>query len=281
MFCMNCGAKLPDGAKFCMSCGCKLGVVAPTPEENVVQARGVSNQNVKAEKNAEQPEKPLSRMEKLQRAAEAGNVMAQVNLADALMNGRGCEKDEQKALAWYKEAAEQGDDDAKAALEQYEKQQKQLAEEKEKAELQESIEDFKDFIGKTSMEMQQTAALTFFMMESNNVHVKDCVDYELLNNAINAYAFGVEPDDVELLVDDTVLSTSGSIGLVVTSKGIITSRMISVDFQDIDTIAVNGDDIDVTYKNGEIETIYTLDILVEEERKNLEKYLTAVVKLSK
>ena len=57
--------------------------------------------------------------------------------------------------------------------------------------------------------------------------------------------------------------------------------MISVDFQDIDTIAVNGDDIDVTYKNGEIETIYTLDILVEEERKNLEKYLTAVVKLSK
>ena len=31
MFCMNCGTKLPDGAKFCMNCGTKLGEVSPTP----------------------------------------------------------------------------------------------------------------------------------------------------------------------------------------------------------------------------------------------------------
>lgn len=24
MFCMNCGAKLPDGAKFCMNCGFQI-----------------------------------------------------------------------------------------------------------------------------------------------------------------------------------------------------------------------------------------------------------------
>lgn len=29
MFCMNCGTKLPDGAKFCMNCGTKLGEVSP------------------------------------------------------------------------------------------------------------------------------------------------------------------------------------------------------------------------------------------------------------
>ncbi len=35
MFCMNCGTKLPDGAKFCMNCGTKVGSLdaapAPTP----------------------------------------------------------------------------------------------------------------------------------------------------------------------------------------------------------------------------------------------------------
>lgn len=46
MFCMNCGAKLPDGAKFCMSCGCKLGVVAeaPTPEEKVARPQVVQSE---------------------------------------------------------------------------------------------------------------------------------------------------------------------------------------------------------------------------------------------
>ena len=27
MFCMECGTKLPDGAKFCMNCGTRLGQV--------------------------------------------------------------------------------------------------------------------------------------------------------------------------------------------------------------------------------------------------------------
>lgn len=31
MFCMNCGAKLPDGAAFCSSCGAKLGGAPSTP----------------------------------------------------------------------------------------------------------------------------------------------------------------------------------------------------------------------------------------------------------
>lgn len=35
MFCINCGTKLPDGAKFCFNCGAKLGELSPeTPADN-------------------------------------------------------------------------------------------------------------------------------------------------------------------------------------------------------------------------------------------------------
>lgn len=42
MFCVNCGAKLPDGAKFCSNCGARIGseapaaAAAPAPEEKPV-----------------------------------------------------------------------------------------------------------------------------------------------------------------------------------------------------------------------------------------------------
>lgn len=32
MFCMNCGTKLPDGAKFCFKCGAKVGTMSGAPE---------------------------------------------------------------------------------------------------------------------------------------------------------------------------------------------------------------------------------------------------------
>lgn len=40
MFCMRCGTKLPDGAKFCFSCGASAnGTRTPTQSINSVQLR--------------------------------------------------------------------------------------------------------------------------------------------------------------------------------------------------------------------------------------------------
>lgn len=67
MFCMNCGTKLQDGAKFCMSCGCKLGVLAETPatEENVVQAQVVQPK----------PESCSPYFEKQQQDVKVGDIL--------------------------------------------------------------------------------------------------------------------------------------------------------------------------------------------------------------
>ena len=34
MFCMNCGTKLPDDAKFCYKCGTKLGITQNIKKED-------------------------------------------------------------------------------------------------------------------------------------------------------------------------------------------------------------------------------------------------------
>ncbi len=45
MFCMNCGTKLPDGAKFCMNCGAKVGSVdAAAPKTKPAAKKNVEMQ---------------------------------------------------------------------------------------------------------------------------------------------------------------------------------------------------------------------------------------------
>ena len=52
------------------------------------------------------------------KAAEQGNDVAQYNLGEMYREGRGVPQDEGEATTWYKKAAEQGNEDAKKALEQ-------------------------------------------------------------------------------------------------------------------------------------------------------------------
>jgi TPR repeat protein len=49
-------------------------------------------------------------------AATAGNAFAQRNLAECLLNGRGCEIDAETAVLWFQSAAEQGEVEAEYRL---------------------------------------------------------------------------------------------------------------------------------------------------------------------
>ena len=39
-FCMNCGTKLPDGAKFCLECGTPLGQLGEASPAATAYAKG-------------------------------------------------------------------------------------------------------------------------------------------------------------------------------------------------------------------------------------------------
>ena len=55
-------------------------------------------------------------MEWFRRAAEQGNAAAHYNLACCYYNGQGVQKDHGKAVEWLQKAARQGDKDAQEAL---------------------------------------------------------------------------------------------------------------------------------------------------------------------
>ena len=51
-----------------------------------------------------------------QKAAEQGNIPAQIHLADLYRDGRGVTRDMAQAVAWYRKAADQGDAGAQGTL---------------------------------------------------------------------------------------------------------------------------------------------------------------------
>ncbi len=55
--------------------------------------------------------------EKLQKAAEQGDDKAQYNLGLCYFNGEGAPQDFNAAVKWFRQAAKQGNEDAKMALE--------------------------------------------------------------------------------------------------------------------------------------------------------------------
>jgi len=70
-------------------------------------------------------DKPLPKdFKSLKALAEKGDAIAQYNLGVMYDEGKGVEKDEKEAVKWYRKAAEQGDDDAKAALKKLLEQKK-------------------------------------------------------------------------------------------------------------------------------------------------------------
>ena len=60
-----------------------------------------------------------------QQDAEEGDSEAQYNLGICYLNGDGCPQDRAKAARWFQKAAEQGNEDAKAALAELEKEKEQ------------------------------------------------------------------------------------------------------------------------------------------------------------
>ena len=51
-----------------------------------------------------------------QKAADQGNIPAEIHLADLYRDGRGVERDMAQAVTWYRKAAEQGDAGAQGSL---------------------------------------------------------------------------------------------------------------------------------------------------------------------
>lgn len=70
MFCMQCGAKLPDNAKFCFQCGAKVLIdtsaheATASVEPKYVQEAGQNEQDSKVEKTPMVPKKELVQPEK-------------------------------------------------------------------------------------------------------------------------------------------------------------------------------------------------------------------------
>lgn len=70
MFCMQCGAKLPDNAKFCFQCGAKVLIdtsaheATASVEPKSVQEAGQNEQDSKVEKTSMVPKEELVQPEK-------------------------------------------------------------------------------------------------------------------------------------------------------------------------------------------------------------------------
>lgn len=74
------------------------------------------------EKEAGVKENPKAAFDWLQKAAIQGHVKAQQQVVFCYRFGKGVAKDEGEAVAWYRKAAEQEDEDAAEALERLEPQ---------------------------------------------------------------------------------------------------------------------------------------------------------------
>ena len=66
--------------------------------------------------NLQKDEDPKVIFEWLRKSAKTGDAQGQYYTGHALENGIGCKKSLRKAVKWYKKAADQGDEDAIAAL---------------------------------------------------------------------------------------------------------------------------------------------------------------------
>lgn len=110
--CLKCGNELPEGAIFCNVCGTKCdnstnNVSMSAEEIAFCFKRGMECFNGKAFSAA---------VPHFKKAAEAGHVESQYNLAYMLHTGTGTIKNEIKATQWYLRAAMQGHADAQYGL---------------------------------------------------------------------------------------------------------------------------------------------------------------------
>jgi len=276
MFCMKCGTQLPDDAVFCCKCGNRVSAAVVNQEQSLILQEPCVQQEVQvvlADNSQTQAEdvvvdKGVSRFEKLMTKANQGNVLAQMGLADAYLNGKGCDVDKQKAVEWYQKAADQGDEDAKKML----------------ASLGNDASSegggfwnglFKigvALVGGGAYIYQETHLASsiiddvkFAFCNNRHCYVKGNIPQEYFDNAMNAYArpFGVDPSDVCLLFDDTIMLNSGSIGFMVTDGRIITSRKLKISFTEIDKVYLKGMDIMVRNRKGVTSCIYTVDSRTE------------------
>lgn len=143
MFCIKCGNKLLDDAKFCSKCGAKTNVlnnslVCPNCEnkllegaafctkcgtkiigggefQNNIESKGVTTQtaddveyNYKRGKESFDGEVFDNAFKYFQAAAEQGHMEAQFRLAQMYEEGIGVPESKKHATKWYAKAAEQG-----------------------------------------------------------------------------------------------------------------------------------------------------------------------------
>jgi TPR repeat protein len=100
-FCINCGASLPESAKFCGSCGTKAGA-----EKIFKQALYLFLEDGR-EKEA---------VKLFQEAAEMGYAEVQFNIGRAYQSGIGVPKGEAKVMEWFRKVAAQGNKYAREFL---------------------------------------------------------------------------------------------------------------------------------------------------------------------
>lgn len=302
MFCMNCGTKLPNGAKFCINCGCKLGTVSMNVG-NVTSTQKVVPQSVG--RNTYQVGKSVVQEAKKKEenifAKESNAILW--DIAEKYKNGsNGTEQDFEKAKEAYQELIRRGVGLAKFELERLNEvgaKKKEWVQNKsssvsysqKKASVQNVRHGSALNVSKKELVVvnkengivklyngNKDFALTKLCANTNKFYKRGSMKTEALQNAIATYAgaLGVRDYDVELLYDDTLFSKTGTKGFVVTRDAIVTSRKKKTTFDSLMSVIVDGSCIRVEYTNATEDDIYTLDVASDEEKSYFDSYLNAV-----
>lgn len=124
LICPNCGNKLLDGAAFCTKCGTKI--TGNRELKNNIESKDVPTQttdeieyNYKRGKESFDGEVFDNAFKYFQRAAEQGHMEAQVWLARMYEDGIAVPRSKKHAIKWYAKAAEQGHAAAQYKLADY------------------------------------------------------------------------------------------------------------------------------------------------------------------
>ena len=130
------------------------------------------------------------------KSAEQGNRYGQYDLGDCYEKGHGVNRDYAEALKWYRKAAAQGHENAKQAV-------ARLEDASNSAPAPAPAPVRRDD-GAAIEAMKNEVERMLLRVRDDKIFVLGDLNRKKLNNAIEAYASNLDPDDVVVQVDDTV-----------------------------------------------------------------------------
>lgn len=130
--------------------------------------------------------------------------------------------------------------------------------------------------------IMESIVQTDFFNEDSSCYLRGNLPREELTNAMEEYGreLEVNQDDIWLLCDDTCFADAGKCGFLIDSRGIVTSRKIRINFDELLAIRLDDSEIIVRIKsNGfgkQEEAIYSVDSLDDEDEARLKELFETI-----